>query len=603
MLITSLPLVNASILAQLIGLRGGASVYRSLERLREAGLVRAIKPALYAEPPCRLYYLTDLGLATVALDHDVEPASLAHCWHLRGVDLLAVAPRLREILAGYELLAGLAQAGPGWPQLLHWERPWHRRYRPPTAKTPVSVTLPAHAVLSWGDQVGSFLLVPDLGTFPLRLYRPTLYRLLGLRPLQDVAFPCLLVATTGKDRAAAWEQLLEEVRWSRWEAGWAALIATWEHLSADLGRLEEMGAYDRPATRETIRRIGLRPLRPRRPASPLPRLVGDVAPHAGSVSVAGGLGRLALTITPREHELLDLVAQHPFLTPARLATVLGSKRTTVRQRLRRLMGLRLMRLVEEDEIGKEAEMELVELTVSGLALVAAHRALTRPVAIRELGLAGGGPDEPLGSRVKLLRELAHTMGVDALFVGLYEAARRSAAAGSDDAMLTWQNASACSRHHLRPDGYGMYRRDGTIYGFFLEYDRGTMRRRGYTEKLDAYYDYGISRRYERDYAGYPTILLVTTNNTTEETIACVAQSSADRYGCPLPLLLTCTWRLEDHGNPHGLLGPIWREPGAAFDERRFWLPSTKHKRSAPKENMTTRRPDPITVRTTGKAAR
>jgi hypothetical protein len=410
------------------------------------------------------------------------------------------------------------------------------------------------------------------------------------------------VATTGEERAAAWERLLEEVRQVRWEAGWEALVATWEHLSPDLERLEEVGAFDRRVPRKATEHVTVRPLRPRRPTSPLPRLVGDIVSHAGPITVADGLGRLALMVTPREHELLDLVAQHPFLTPTCLATVLGWKRRTVRQRLRRLMDLGLMRLVEEDEVGDESDMELVELTVPGLELAAAHRALSLPVAIRELGLAGGGPEEPLGSRAKLLRELAHTMGVDALFVSLYEQARR-AATGNDDAMLAWQNASACSRSHLRPDGYGMYRRDGTVYGFFLEYDRGTMRRRGYTEKLDAYYDYGISRRYERDYTGYPTILLVTANNTTEETIASVARLATDRYGSPLPLLLTCTWRLEERGNPHSLLGPIWREPGAAFDERRFWLPSAKHKQSAPKENMTTMRPGSVTVRTTGKAAR
>ncbi|HLJ69317.1 MAG TPA: replication-relaxation family protein [Chloroflexota bacterium] len=603
LLITSLPFVNASILAQLVGLQGGASVYRSLDRLLHAGLVESIKPALYAEPPSRLYYLTDLGLATIALDHAVEPVIMARRWRLRHCDLLGLTPRLREILAGYELLAALALAGPGWPQLLHWERPWRRRYWFSTSKTPASVTLPAHAVLSWGEFAGSFLLVPDLGSFPLRLYRLTLHRLLGLRHQQDAEFPFLVVATTGEERAAAWERLLEEVRQSRWEAGWEAFVSTWEHLPADLERLEEIGAFDRPAAREAVGPVTVRPLRPRRPTSPLPRLVGNIESHSGSATAADGLGRLALTITPREHELLDLVSQHPFLTPARLAAVLGWTRRAVRQRLRRLMGLGLMWLVEQHEMSEESDMELVELTVPGLELVAAHRALTLPAAIRELGLAGGGPDEPIGSRAKLVRELTHTMGVDRLFVGLYEAAQRFAAEGSDDAVLAWQNASACSRRHLRPDGYGMYRRDGTLYGFFVEYDRGTMRRRGYAGKLDAYYDYGISRRYERDYCGYPTILLVTANNTTEEAIAHVARSAADRYGSPLPLLLTCTWRLEAHGNPHGLLGPIWREPGAAFGERRVWLPPIKHRRSAPKENMTTMQPGSVTVRTTGKAAR
>jgi hypothetical protein len=163
------------------------------------------------------------------------------------------------------------------------------------------------------------------------------------------------------------------------------------------------------------------------------------------------------------------------------------------------------------------------------------------------------------------------MGVDALFLRFYQTAQRRAAAGHDDAMLRWWNGTTCSRRHLRPDGYGLYQYEGEPHGFFLEYDRGTMRRHGYRDKLDEYYDYHISGRYQRDYSAYPTILIVTVNNHTEDTIAEVAEVTADRYGFRLPLLLTCTGRVDAPGNPHGLLGPIWRPPDGASIERRRWL--------------------------------
>jgi len=99
LLITTLPFVNASILAQLVGLQGGASVYRSLERLRQAGLVTAIKPALYAEPPCRLYCPTDLALATVALETPPQPALPPRPWPPPGPALTALTPRPRASAA------------------------------------------------------------------------------------------------------------------------------------------------------------------------------------------------------------------------------------------------------------------------------------------------------------------------------------------------------------------------------------------------------------------------------------------------------------------------------------------------------------------------
>jgi len=246
---------------------------------------------------------------------------------------------------------------------------------------------------------------------------------------------------------------------------------------------------------------------------------------------------------------------------------------TVRRRRNRLIDHGLVRLVGPEEIGQDAVLQLAESTRAGLELVAAYRGLSLPVAIREVGFAGGGPDEPIGARTKPLRNLAHTLGVDELFVSLYHTAHRFADAGGDDAMVEWQNATACSRRHLRPDGYGIYRRNDRHFGFFLEYDRGTMNRRDYFKKFSAYYNYATTRRFERDYYGYPTILIVTTSNGAEERIAQVSRAATVGRGVSLPLLLTCRWRIDDSTNPQGLLGRIWREPAADCNVRRSWLPA------------------------------
>jgi hypothetical protein len=135
-------------------------------------------------------------------------------------------------------------------------------------------------------------------------------------------------------------------------------------------------------------------------------------------------------------------------------------------------------------------------------------------------------------------------------------------------LVEWRSAAACCRRPIRPDGYGIYRHHRQLYGFFLEYDRGTMSARDYHQKFAAYYAYWASGRYQRDYDGFPTILVITSDKTSEDRIARAALAAAVGRGPTLPLPLTCRWRIEDARNSSGLLGPIWREPSST--ERRCW---------------------------------
>jgi len=585
--LAQLPFVSERVLGQLVGLRGGTSVYCSLLRLREAGLVATIRPPLFPGRSPDLFYLTDLGLATIAVDRDIELAHLARQLHLRGTDLLSLLPGLSQLVATYDLLGALAASREGQPRLLAWERPWRRRYQRPTAKAPISVTLPAYTALSWGGRPGSYLLIPDLDGFPVRLYRPTLDHLVRMRHMKDRTFPILIVATQGERRMGAWDKLLEEVCQARLDIPLLACVATWDALDARLASLEQLSDVQQLTEDHLIQRIRWQPFLRRQASRPLPRSVGDalmVSPHS---IAADGLGQVALTLSPADRSLLDLVACHPFLAREHLATVLGWEDERVRVRRKQLISRRLMRLVAADEAGKHAVRELVEATVEGLELVAAQRGLSLAAAVRELGLAGGGLEQPIGARRKLLQHLPHTLGTDAVFVSLYRTVRQLAAKGRDDAVMQWQNAAACSRCHLRPDGYGLYRRGGWLHSFFLEYDRGSLNARDYFKKLATYYDYGINRRFERDYPGFPTILVVSADNGTERRIGQVVQEAAVGRGIKLPLLLTSRWRIEDSHNLHGLLGPIWRQPEAPFDERQSWPPDSgpQHPSSAPNPRL------------------
>jgi DNA-binding Lrp family transcriptional regulator len=567
-LLARLPFLDIRILQQLAGQHGAASMYCSVARLQKSGLITSIQPPVYTPNSPHLFYLTDLGLATVALDLNSDPLHLAQRFHLRCSDLVKLIPQLRLLLDTYELLGALAASRSGRPTLLAWERPWRRRYPRAAGRSVGLVTLPAYAVLAWNGVAGSYLLLPDAGTIPLRLQRATLAHLLLFRRTREGHLPLLLIATTDRARAGAWERLLHDLVRARREAPLATRVVHWDDLPH--GLVDVPVAGDEQTLDDLVLPVRLAPLSARRPSSPIPRIVGDVIATPEHASTKN-LGRVALVVAPTDFRLLEVVGFHPFLTVNQLSGVLGCGTASVRRRVKRLVELGLIQRVSMDEIGEDATQELSELTAGGLRLVAARLGLSLAVAVRELGLVGGGVDAPLGSRRKLIGTLSHTRGVDDVFVRLYRQARARAATGCDEEVVEWQNAAACSRRHLRPDGYGVYRHGTRYDGFFLEYDRGTMNARDYFKKFGAYYRYGVTHRFERDFNSYPTILVVTSDNAAEERIARVARAAAVGQLGKLPLLLTCQWRIDDVGNPDGLLGPIWREPDWDFNDRRCWL--------------------------------
>ena len=132
------------------------------------------------------------------------------------------------------------------------------------------------------------------------------------------------------------------------------------------------------------------------------------------------------------------------------------------------------------------------------------------------GLAGGGTEEAVGTRWGLLRYLRHTLGVNSVFGHIHRDLR---GVGGDAALLEWRNAAAAADAQVYPDGYGVVRLRGALYGFFLEYDRATARARDYRAKLRAYLEYSLGGRHLRRYDGLPTILFVTQDAKSEERIA------------------------------------------------------------------------------------
>lgn len=308
--------------------------------------------------------------------------------------------------------------------------------------------------------------------------------------------------------------------------------------------------------------------------SALPRVGnrrGILGAESGSESRSHTVALLSLTLSLEDRELLRQVATEPCLTAAEIAEILGWVRERVVARRNRLIRLGLLRLLASEEVGEQAKLRLVEATVDGLKLVAADAGLSLSQAVFHLGLVGGGPSRPIGSRSALLRRFEHTRGVATVLVDLYRSARVLRERGEDDDVVEWRNAAACARRHVRPDGYVIYRHRGQLYGAFVEFDRGTMRARDYHRKSLAYAEYLRSEKYARDYDGFPTILFLTPNALVEERVASAARQLAAERRVHLPILLTHLWHPgSEPDGANGLLGPVWRMVDGEVEGRRHW---------------------------------
>src|SRR6266852_4073648 len=111
-----------------------------------------------------------------------------------------------------------------------------------------------------------------------------------------------------------------------------------------------------------------------------------------------GLAETPLNVS--EWAVLDLVGRHPFLPIAVLGDVLGRDARWVARRRKALLERGLLRLVTRKEVDGSgpAGGDLMELTPAGLRILAAHLGLSLANAVSRHGLAGGGPESPIGTR-------------------------------------------------------------------------------------------------------------------------------------------------------------------------------------------------------------
>jgi len=245
-------------------------------------------------------------------------------------------------------------------------------------------------------------------------------RLVDLQRATGERLPLLVVATTSVARVRAWTTLVEQVSHAR----------GWHHLEVNATTWATIGQDTQSSGWGTVRARVKQCARATSLAIDS-TLHGRIAPdsiHHHPPTIAIRLTASALAETPlsvSERAVMDLVGRHPFVSIAVLGDVLGRDARWVARRRKGLLDRGLLRLVTHTKVHRSglAPGDLMELTPAGLRTLAAHLGLSLASAVSHHGLAGGGPESPIGTRRTLLAHLDHTVGADAVFGVLARAAR------------------------------------------------------------------------------------------------------------------------------------------------------------------------------------
>ena len=274
---------------------------------------------------------------------------------------------------------------------------------------------------------------------------------------------------------------------------------------------------------------------------------------------------LPATLGAARKRVLGLVADWPWIAPADLAALLGVSARRVAQ---------LLQPLREASLIERASGRLV-LSDRGLTLLARRDRSAANLARRRWSARPLDPHAPptwrnvAGRRSRqLLRTIDHTAAVHGFVAALAGQARNE----------RWEiaqldpphRASRYFRHHDRlhsvhPDAFGLLRRQGKPWVFFLEWERRAVRPSTMAARLAPYLRYYASQRPTDDHGLRPEVLVVFEDELAADHFLRVAGAEMKRARVDLPLRVSQRALLEREGP----LGEAWRSlagrpPGCLF---------------------------------------
>ncbi|MXY35184.1 MAG: hypothetical protein F4052_02135 [Dehalococcoidia bacterium] len=517
-LLATTPLADRLEMVSLSGWSRGA-VYKAVAALKAQGLVESVPHASELVVPTRRYCLSAGGVRYLAREEGVGVDDLLRARPVSRRWRRSLLERLDAVAVIYRLASALA--GVSFPLRLRWYR---------AMPMDAAVALPDGRTLAVVRQG----LTSDRTGFGKRIWR--------LREGPQPAAALLLMPDEVRLRHArgllAGAPFISFLALERDVAASGSRARIWRTTSSatPLG-LGEALSYVRPGGAWPVEQ----PLARRSLPGPLP--AGDGAERDERM--------LPALLKPIEKRALDLVSDWPWITPPHLGALLGVGRSRLSEVLQRLgeLGLVLDRTVEGSR--------RVAVTDRGLALLAHRDRTSLGVARRRWSVAPLDPDAPLGwrnvsgrSSRQLLRTIDHTDAVHGFLAALATQAReRSVEVVQLDPP---RRASRYFRHDHRlhsvqPDAFGILRREGEAWPFFLEWERRAVRPVTMAARLAPYLRYYASRRPTDDHGTQPVVLVVFDDELAANHFLRIARRELERHGVKLPLCISYRHLLEWEG--------------------------------------------------------
>ncbi len=505
-LLAAMPFIDRMDLAAVSGWSRGA-VYEAVERLDSGGFCDAVTHATGLLPAAERFHLTAVGLERLAAEEGLSVDDLVRLRPVSERWRRILMERLDAVASVYRLAAALS--GIGYPIRFRWYR---------------AAPLDAALALPDGRTVGIVRRgnTSDRSPFANRMWKlrggplpgavlvlmPDPVRLRHARRMLD-GFPApVFLAVEGE----AVQATPDDPVWSPQAVNNAV------GLRQVLDRLAPGGEL--PVEHE-----------PQRASIP-----ADLTVAGPGWAVPDYL--LPATLRPAEKRAVDLVSDWPWISLKDLAGMLGVSHQRASQVVIPLEALKLV--VRHPETGGR-----LALTDRALALLARRDRTSLSMATGRWSAAPLFPGAPFdwtniagGRSRQLLRNLEHTAAVHSFL----------AAMTSQAAFLEWQvvqldpprRASRFFRHvdrmrSVNPDAFGLLRKDGTNWPFFLEWERRAVRPSTMSARLAPYLRYYSSHRPTDDHGARPDVLIVFNDDIAQTHFLRLAREQMQAHGVTVPL--------------------------------------------------------------------
>ena len=506
-----------------------AAVYEAVQRLETGGFCASVLHAADPLPQARRFHLTAAGLSRLADEEDRPLEGLVRDHPLSAQWRRSLMERLDALAAIYHLASVLS--GIAYPIRFRWYR---------------AMPLDAAMMLPDGKTVGIVRqgLTADRSGFAKRLWRlrdgPMPGTVLVLmaddvrlrharRLLSTTDVPVLFALEREAVLAGADDRI-----WSPTRVNAAVDLRYVLDRAEPGGRLPEEEEPQRASAPDDI---------PDRGAA------SDIADHL-----------LPVFLKPAEKRALDLISDWPWISLKELAGLMGVSPQRASQLVNPLEGFGLAARL------RHAGRRLA-LTDRGLSLLARRDRTSVGVAKRRWSIALEDPEGPFewrnvtGRRGRqLLRNIEHTAAVHGFLAALTAQAP----------LLGWEivqldpprRASRHFRHDDRmravnPDAFGVLRKDGTLWAFFLEWERRAVRPSTMSDRLAPYLRYYSSHRPIDDHGVRPAVLVVFDDEIAQTHFLRVAREEMRAEQVTVPLWVSHREAIDALGP----LGSAWRAPG------------------------------------------